>query len=344
MTNKNKRMKTFLTMFCIICVTFLSKAQTLKQVEYFIDMDKGVGNNTKLNLTASADSSYQFNIDVSQQSAGIHKLYLRTKDSQGKWSLTYSRTIEVVTFESEKKIIAGEYFFDKEPGYGKGKKITVSPQDSVVTEDFTTATASLKTGFHKLYTRFKDNAGKWSITTQRSIEIVATPDTVNIIAAEYFFTDDKGFGKGTIQTFATVSQDSIFKFKIPYNKIPAKSDSLFIRVQDNNGKWSTTKIAKFKIQPALKDAVVADAQSVTNSSKLLRVYPNPASQNININFQSKNKSAVMQIFDEKGKPVLQRTIAPSISNSVNISRLVPGAYIVQIKDGELTQSAKFVKQ
>ena len=68
-------MKTLLTMFCIACAMFLN-AQTLKQVEYFIDKDKGVGKNTKLNLFASADSSYQVNVDVSTLNAGIHKLDL----------------------------------------------------------------------------------------------------------------------------------------------------------------------------------------------------------------------------------------------------------------------------
>lgn len=334
-------MKTLLTMFCIACAVFLN-AQTLKQVEYFIDKDKGVGKNTKLNLAASADSSYQINIDVSTLKAGVHKLYIRVKDNKGKWSLTDKRTIEIITADTQAVIIAGEYFFDKDPGYGKGKKINVSGSDTSIVKDFTAVTESLATGYHKLYTRFKDSYGKWSSTNFRNIEIVKTEDTVNIIAAEYFFAPDKGFGKATEKAFATVSQDSTFKFKIPYNKIPAGSDSLFIRVQDNNGKWSTTKIAKFSIQALMQDAVIADAKVVNDTE--FRIYPNPATENISVSFQSKNKSASMQIFDGNGKPVLQKMLTPGLSNNINVTSLAAGVYFVQINDGAIIRSGRFIKQ
>ena len=334
-------MKTLLTMFCIACAMFLN-AQSLKQAEYFIDKDKGVGLNTKLNLAASADSSYQMNIDVSALSAGIHKLYIRVKDSKGKWSVTDSRNIEIVNADTQAVIMAGEYFFDKDPGYGKGKKINVTENDSVVVKEFIAATQSLTSGYHKFYTRIKDSEGKWSITNRKNIEIIKTPDTVHIIAAEYFFSTDKGFAKATRKEFATVSQDSTFKFKIPYNDIPAGADSLFLRVQDDNGKWSTTKITAFSIQALMQEAEIADAKVVSDTR--LRVYPNPATEYINVSFASKSKTASLQIFDENGKPVLQKTLTPGLSNHINISHLAAGVYFVQTSDGTTTQSARFTKQ
>lgn len=334
-------MKTLLTMFCIAC-TMLLNAQNLKQAEYFIDKDKGVGQNTKLNLAASADSSYKIDINTLALQPGIHKLYIRIKDTKGKWSLTDSRNIEIIRGDTQAVIIAGEYFFDKDPGYGNGTKINTAQNDTLTDEAFIAATQALTNGYHKLYVRVKDSYGKWSGTNQRNIEIIKTPDTVKVIAAEYFFASDKGVGKATVKTFATVSQDSTFKFKIPYNKIPAGADSLFIRVQDNNGKWGATKIAKFSIQALLQDAAIADAK-ITDDTRL-RIYPNPATEYINVSFSSKNKFAFMQIFDENGKPVLQKKLAPHLSTNINISKLAAGKYFVQINDGEIMQSAGFIKQ
>ena len=88
----------------------------------------------------------------------------------------------------------------------------------------------------------------------------------------------------------------------------------------------------------------ADITATSLNSKSLLISPNPASQNLNISFQSNSKSASLKIFDENGKPLLQKTVSSSISNNINISKLTPGSYVVQLNDGELTRSAKFIKQ
>jgi len=93
---------------------------------------------------------------------------------------------------------------------------------------------------------------------------------------------------------------------------------------------------------AVNEADDITAKSLNNN--LLSVSPNPASQSLNISFQSKSKSASMKIFDENGKLLLQKTVSPSISNHINISKLTPGSYVVQLNDGELTSSARFIKQ
>lgn len=334
-------MKTLLTMFCIACALFIN-AQSLKQAEYFIDKDKGVGKNTKLNLAASADSSYTININTSALQPGIHKLYIRIKDSKGKWSVTNSRSIEIIRADTQAVVTAGEYFFDADPGFGKGMPIVITGNDTMVVKDFIAATAMLGEGYHKLYTRVKDSYGKWSSTNRRNIEIIKTADTVNIIASEYFFTSDEGPGEAVLKTFAKVSRDSTFKFNIPYNKIPAGSDSLFIRVKDSNGKWSTTKIATFTMETPLQGAMVAAAK-VTEDTRL-RVYPNPATDYINISFTAKHKTIPIQIIDADGKLVIQQTITSGPSNNINISRLASGSYFVQLNDGGRMLSARFIRQ
>ncbi len=337
-------MKTFIMMVCIICTTCWLKGQNIKQVEYFIDKDKGVGKNTKLNLTAAADSSYQININVSGISNGFHKLYIRSKDSEGQWSLTAQKTIEVTGSFAQPQITTGEYFFDKDPGYGKGKKITVSPKDSDVVKTFAPAVAALNTGFHKLYVRFRDNENNWSLTLRRNIEIIKTADTVKIVEAEYFFEADKGYSKVTAKLFATPLPDGKFKFKIPFNKIPADASTLFIRVKDSLGKWSFTKVDTFSVQSFAKTLITSDTKTSDENANAFSVFPNPASQSIHINYGLKNKSALAKIFDEYGKPILQKRLTQNMSNSINISGLASGVYVIEVYDGEAVRSAKFIKQ
>jgi len=331
-------------MFCIICTACLLQAQTIKQAEYFIDKDKGAGKNTKLNLTASADSSYQINVDVSGISVGFHKLYIRVKDSKEKWSLTTERAIEITGSFNQQKIITGEYFFDRDLGYGRGDKITVSTPDSAIAKNFAAVTSSLKNGYHKLYVRFKDDNGNWSTTLRKNVEIIRTADTIKIVAVQYFFSDN-GFGKATTKAVADSLPDGKFKFKIPFNKIPDNADTVFVRVEDSLGHWSLTRLAKFSIQ-SLTNTVIASQQNsaVDNNTKEFSVFPNPATQKININFQSKNATATMQIFDVNGKIVLQKTIEPSTLKSIDISKLAAGAYLIKVNDGEVERSAKFIRQ
>ncbi|MBV9963349.1 MAG: T9SS type A sorting domain-containing protein [Parafilimonas sp.] len=338
-------MKTLLTMFCIFFTGTLLRSQTIKQAEYFIDKDQGVGKNTKLNLTASADSSYQLNIDVSGVSEGFHKLYIRVKDSKGKWSLPVRKTIQVTNTFNQAQITKGEYFFDKDPGYGKGKPITVSSPDTIIEKNFAAITSALGIGHHKLYIRCKDDNGNWGITSHRNIEIIKTQDTVKIVAAEYFFTSDKGYNHATRKVFSDSLADGKFKFKIPYNKIPANADTLFIRTEDSLGNWSLTGLAKFSVQSFTNaSTTLENDNSIVNNVETFTVFPNPASHNINVDFKSKNANASLQIFDMNGKIILEKIIISSAINTIDISKLIAGSYTITINDGQTQRTEKFIKQ
>ncbi|MEP6683984.1 MAG: T9SS type A sorting domain-containing protein, partial [Parafilimonas sp.] len=239
------------------------------------------------------------------------------------------------------KIFTGEYFFDKDPGFGKAKKITVSPQDALIIQDFNTVTSSLTNGLHKLYTRFKDSSGSWSLTDKRNVEIIKTADTIKIIAVEYFFSGDKGFGKATAKVFETTSADSVFKFKIPYNKIPANADTLFIRAKDSLGNWSITKFALFSIQSFVKNAI--DDAIVIDQNKL-QVFPNPANNFIHFYCKGMNVNSEIIILNVNGQLVKKCQPSSVESGQINISDLSSGTYILQIGNGQTTQSIKFIKQ
>lgn len=69
------------------------------------------------------------------------------------------------------------------------------------------------------------------------------------------------------------------------------------------------------------------------------LYPNPVS-NGKIYITSKNSlSKEITIFDVMGKVVLQATIQ---SKELNVSNLLPGVYIIKIKEGDITATRKLI--
>ncbi len=231
-------------LFTALSIAALAQDTTVVQVEYFFDSDNGIGNNTLVNVTPAADGTFPFTASITGLSVGNHKLYIRTKDSNGKWSFTARRNVEVFTPDAKVTLVSGEYFIDADPGFGSGFPIAITtPDSSLAMQNFTAATAGLSVGYHKLYGRMKDNLGRWSQTFRRNIEVYKN-DTNYITKVEYFFKTDNGYSTGTEVKLTNPSVDGSFTFNIPANQIPAGADTtLFIRVQDSTeGKWSLTAL------------------------------------------------------------------------------------------------------
>lgn len=241
-------MKTILLMlFTAISMAALAQDTTVVQLEYFFDADNGVGKNTLVNVTPAVDGTFPFTASISGLNVGYHKLYIRTKDSNGKWSLTARRNVEVFPSDTKTSIVSGEYFIDTDPGFGNAMPVTITTPDSAILQNFTAATSGLAVGYHKLYGRFKDNLGRWSLTFRRNIEVYKN-DTNYVYKAEYFFKTDNGYGNCTDVTFAKPSVDGTFSFNIPLSQIPVGSDTLFVRVQDSSeNKWSITQIKNISV-------------------------------------------------------------------------------------------------
>lgn len=233
-------MKTFIAILFFAYAPLFVYAQNVVQAEYFLDTDAGFGQNRLLSFTPAADGSFAFTADLSGVPAGFHKLYIRTKDSDGKWSHTSRRNIEVLASETGNKIASGEYYFDVDPGFGAANIITVSPEDAIILQSFTAAVSNLEVGYHKLYGRFKDAYGNWSLTFSRYVEVVKGIDNA-VMLVEYFFETDNGFRNNPSITFANPLPDGSFSFNIPANQIIQGADSLFVRVKDStNANWSIT--------------------------------------------------------------------------------------------------------
>lgn len=78
----------------------------------------------------------------------------------------------------------------------------------------------------------------------------------------------------------------------------------------------------------------------TNSGNDIRIYPNPASEALNISFGNYQKQSI-QIFNSTGN--LVKEIKNLQSAQINIADLPSGFYFVRVKD-DLQQPCKFIKE
>ncbi len=87
------------------------------KAEYFINSDPGIGNGTEIPVSAEQNiEGVNFTADISDFETGFYDLYIRTKDENGKWSLTNVRSFYIETIDQDKPdIVEAEYFINEDP-------------------------------------------------------------------------------------------------------------------------------------------------------------------------------------------------------------------------------------
>jgi hypothetical protein len=261
-------MKKTITVMLLMVICMCSHAQTIMQVEYAFDVDLGVGQNNTIAISPpQADINFAFTIPSTGLTPGYHKLYLRTKNSDGYWSHTSLRNVEVPFASSLYIVNGGEYFFDFDPGYGNATPIGVSPQQNIILQNFTAQVSGLLPGYHKLFIRTKDSIGNWSQTSIRNVDVINTQPLGAIATVEYFFKDDVGFGNAITVLPVSPFSDSTFTFQIPLSNIPTGTNRLYLRAKESNSNtWSITQW---------------QSDSIVTSSGLDTLWSNPLSWSSN---------------------------------------------------------------
>ncbi len=223
-----------------------SNTALITAAEYFIDIDPGVGNGTALTMAGNViDQNYD--IPTTGLSDGIHKLYVRTINADGTWSLYDKNVFYINPNQGNTALItAAEYFIDTDPGVGNGTSLTMA--GNVIDQNYIIPTTGLSDGIHKLYVRAINADGTWSLYDKNVFYI--NPDHSNsasIAAAEYFVDTDPGVGNGTALTVSggTIDQN----FNIPTTGLSNGIHKLYVRVINDDGTWSLYDKNVFYINP-----------------------------------------------------------------------------------------------
>jgi len=92
------------------------------------------------------------------------------------------------------------------------------------------------------------------------------------------------------------------------------------------------------------DAVIFGPDNVTENTILsTSVYPNPASEVLNITLSNASSKTIFEIVDLSGA-IAQRGTLNTLANSVDIKGLSAGAYALRVIDGDSTSITTFIKK
>ena len=238
-------MKQYILLLVAVFLFSLARGQQLSSAEYYFDTDPGVGNGTALTVITGDSIMFSGNISTAGLSNGFHFLYIRAKNTNGKWGLKERRMFHIRTITPAATLSAAEYFFDTDPGVGNGTALIVPSGDSIMYSG-NISTASLIDGFHFLYVRAKDASGHWGMKERRMFFIRTLITASPLSAAEYFVDTDPGVGNGT--TLTVTGNDSIvFSGNIPTTSLSTGFHFLYIRAKGTDNKWGMKERRMFYI-------------------------------------------------------------------------------------------------
>ena len=206
---------------------------TITRVEYFWDSDPGRGKATPLSITNGNELNIDdLTIPTTGLTGGTHLLGLRAHGNNG-WSPTVHQTVIVSPTEEELAITRVEYFWDSDPGFGKGMPLAVVSGSDLNLDNVEIPTNDLTSGRHQLGVRAYGCNG-WSPTVWLST--IAKP---LITKAEYFWDEDPGFGAGTPIDITPGQEVTLNGLGISTDGLSAGRHQWFIRYRGVLG-WSPT--------------------------------------------------------------------------------------------------------
>lgn len=298
--------------------------------EYFIDSDPGLGNATDIPTNTGQMLNESFDVDLTGVENGLHYLHVRVLNSLGKWSLYMRKAFYVTDFVGDSDVITAEYFIDSDPGIGEASSLEVN-QGPNINEVFEIPIGELETGYHVLHIRTQKSSGIWSNYARRPFYVLPLIEELSILEAEYFIDLDPGLGNGIPLSISEAHQIEE-NFSIVLSDTLSLGDHLlYIRVLNEAENWSFYASDIFTIEEGV---------GVGKNKLDFNVYPNPSSGFIFLETGDVQPEFV-RIVDMTGKVVM--TPNPQ-DRQVDIHRLAPGTYLLQIAaDGSL-YSKKVIRQ
>jgi hypothetical protein len=274
---------------CFVCVllSYVSTAQKVYTGEYFIDTDPGLGNGVPLSsFTNFNDSTLNINISTSTLSPGDHYLFLRFKNTSGKWSQYEGRHFYVYPSQMASvspSIVAAEYFIDSDPGVGNGTPFPSFSAFSNGTINLSAGMSTLTTGDHYLFARFKDSNGKWSHYEGRYFHVYhssVAASSPSVVAGEYFFDNDPGLGNATpMPAFTAFSNATLNLAASSSSSFTSGAHNLFARYKDANGRWGHYEGRSFTVCAVvpvsnftITNSCVGSSVTISNTSSNAATY------------------------------------------------------------------------
>jgi hypothetical protein len=240
----------------------------LLYLEYSLDSDPGFGMGIRVPAQGMPHEEFNFNIDLSQVAEGLHVLFIRAYDSDGKFSETRYRIFYIDRIPTLPNFDKLYYAIDSEIKTNSLHEIPIT-SDKNIAISYTVDLTSLSEGLHTLFIVSKDQNGKMSHREPRIFYVDKIANTVsqNIKVVEYFIDSDPGFGMGIkipIMSAKNISTNYI----VPLTGLIRGFHFLHIRMLDDIGRWSSTNSRVFYIDdnPAFEDCTIKNMHYVINGT------------------------------------------------------------------------------
>ena len=226
----------------------LTAQPNIVAAEYFINTDPGFGKASPIVVSNPLNNiaNLPFSAAIGSLPQGVHSLFIRSRDANGKWSVTnrfvfFKPSLTIGLAASN--IVKAEYFFDTDPGFGLATNIAITAGADVQNVNFGADVSGLSVGVHSLYIRSRNANGVWSITNRQLLYkpvVTSTPANSNIVKAEYFFDTDPGFGLATNIPISAGADVQNINLEADISGLSVGVHSLYIRSTNANGIWSIT--------------------------------------------------------------------------------------------------------
>ena len=233
-----------LILLLILLLPSAVMAATIEHVEYYFDIDPGFGLGTAVTILSNSEIAPSFNANLTGLATGHHILYVRVKDSDNNWSLSYAHPFYKFELPTS-DITEVEYFIDTDPGLGGGTAVAITSGPNI-THNFSVSLSSVLNGFHVLYVRVKDANNNWSICQSHPFykaNVQAPP--ANLVTGEYFIDNDPGLDNGTPINFPPSNSIEVY-FMASLSGLSNGAHTLYVRTKDNNGQYSLTHVFPFE--------------------------------------------------------------------------------------------------
>jgi Secretion system C-terminal sorting domain len=214
------------TPFYNLTPTIVPAVVNITNAEYFIDADPGIGAATAITVTAGVSiSNLSLPIDIASLSEGFHKLFVRVRDANGLWSATESSPfykLTIAPLPTAASLTNAEYFIDNDPGTGNAIAVTITTGLAVTDLLIPVNVSTLSDGNHKLFVRFKNANGQWSVSQSSSFSICNQAIPVLAAATSITtsgFTANWAAASGATSYYLDVSADNFTTFVSGFNNL-----------------------------------------------------------------------------------------------------------------------------
>jgi hypothetical protein len=345
-------------LFIVNAVAFPSNPALVNVIkaEYFFDTDPGLGLATAIPVTAGLTTTINAAIPLTGLSTSIHRLYIRTEDANGHWSLTNENNLAILSTSLiipsnpvPGNITMLEYFFDADPGFGKGTSVAITGTTNLVNYTFPIDVSSLSQGNHNLFIRVFDG---WSQTSAIPLSVgTGLPVTLlsftamlqsnntsllkwvtsNETSNRYFAVQRSGDGAafdslGSVPGAGTTGIQQNYSFT---DGAPLSGMNYYrLKQVDFNGHETWSPVVSVRVQSPLAFSI-----SPNPAHDLLTVYPGT----------TLSGKGVFRIIDIRGRLLMTVNATTDNAQQLNIASLAPGTYILQFLTTTNSNTVPFVK-